>query len=307
MTIQHLEGLIAAPYTAMHADGSLNLDVVERQAEALVASGVSGAFVCGTTGESLSLTVAERMAVVERWRAVAPRDFCVVAHVGHTAIADARAIAAHAQEVGVTAIAAMAPCFFKPATVADLVDFCAEVAAAAPRLPFYYYQIPSMTGVSMPVLDFLTAAAGKIPTLAGAKFTYENLMDYFACLRLDGGRYDLLIGRDELLLAGLALGAKGAVGTIYGFAAPVFLRVIGAFDAGDLATARAEQARANELIAVFVKFGGLPAGKAIMRMIGQDCGPARPPLRNLTEEQCAALRAELDRIGFFGYCNRLLA
>ena len=304
MTIRHLEGLVAAPYTAMHGDGSVNLDAVERQAGALIASGVRGAFVCGTTGESLSLTVAERMAVVERWRAVAPRDFYVVAHAGHTCLADAQAIAAQAEKVGVTAIAAMAPCFFKPATVADLVDFCAEVASAAPQTPFYYYQIPSMTGVNIPVLDFLKAAAGRIPNLAGAKFTYENLMDYAACLRLDGGRYDMLIGRDEILLAGLALGAKGAVGTIYGFAAPVFVSIIQAFEAGDLAVAQAAQARANELIAVFVKFGGLPAGKAIMKMIGPDCGPARLPLRNLTPDQCAALRTELERIGFFQFCNR---
>lgn len=304
MKVDHLEGLIAAPYTAMHADGSVNLDLVEKQAGALAASGVRGAFVCGTTGESLSLTVEERMAVVERWCAVAPKGLAVIAHVGHTALPDARALAAHAQKVGVRAIAAMAPCFFKPATVDDLVGWCAEVAAAAPRLPFYYYQIPSMTGVNIPVFDVLTAAAGHIPTLAGAKFTFENLMDYARCLRLDGERYDLLIGRDEILLAALALGAKGAVGTIYGFAAPVFLRVIRAFEAGDLAAARAEQARANELIAVFIRFGGLPAGKAIMKMIGLDCGPARPPLRNLTPDQSAQLRAELDRIGFFEFCNR---
>jgi len=301
---EHLTGLIAPPFTPTHADGGLNLDGIEPQARALAANGVRGAFVCGTTGESLSLTIAEREQIAERWMAAAPDDFAVIIHVGHTCLADSKALAAHAQKLGVHAIGAMPPCFFRPAALDDLVAWCAEVAAAAPALPFYYYHIPSMTGVDIQVADFLEAAADHIPTLAGAKFTYENLMDFARCVGLHDGRYDMLFGRDEILLSGLVAGAKGAIGTTYNFAAPLFLRVVEAYGAGDIAAARREQARAAEMVSVMLKHGGLPVFKAVMKMIGLDCGPVRLPLRDLTDEQCAALRGQLERIGFFGYCSR---
>jgi len=301
---EHITGLVAAPFTPFHDDGSLNLGRVEAQVASLVASGVVGAFVCGTTGESLSLTVPERMAVAERWREAAPEDFAVIIHVGHPCLDDAKALAARAQKVGASAIGAMAPCFFKPPDADALVAWCAEVAAAAPGLPFYYYHIPSMTGVDIPLFDFLERAADRIPTLAGAKFTYEDLMDYQRSVRFGGGRYDILFGRDEILLEALAVGATGAVGTTYNFAAPLYLRVIEAFRRGDLAAAQADQHRAAEMIATLLRHGGLPAFKAVMKMIRVDCGPVRPPLRDLAAEQRRRLRGDLEGIGFFEFCSR---
>jgi N-acetylneuraminate lyase len=155
------------------------------------------------------------------------------------------------------------------------------------------------------VVEFLEAAADRIPNLAGAKFTYENLMDFIQCVRLAGGRYDVLFGRDEILLAGLAMGARGAVGSTYNFAAPVYHRLIAAFQQGDLATAQAEQARAVAMIDVFVRFGGLSAGKAIMKLIGLDCGSPRLPLRTLTDTQESQLRQSLEQVGFFQFCSRV--
>jgi len=301
---EHITGLVAAPFTPMHADGSVHIEKIDALAESLIASGVAGAFACGTTGESLSLTLDERQQIAQRWRDAAGDDLAVIIHVGHTCLADAKALAAHAQQIGARALGAMAPCFFKPASLDDLVLWCAEVAAAAPRLPFYYYHIPSMTGVNITVADFLERGAGQIPTLAGVKFTYENLMDYARCLRLLDGRFDMLFGRDEILLSALALGAKGAVGTTYGFAAPLYLRVIEAYNSGDMPTAQAEQARAAEMIAVLIRHGGLPAMKAVMKMIRIDCGPVRSPLRDLTLEQRHALHQDLEQIGFFEYCSR---
>jgi len=299
-----LTGLIAAPFTPMREDGAVWLEQIEVQAAALAASGVSGGFVCGSTGESLSLTVPERKQVTERWVASAPDGLAVIAHVGHNCLAESQALAAHAQEAGAAAIGAMPPCFFKPATLDALVDWCAAVAAAAPDLPFYYYHIPSMTGVDIFVAELLEAAADRIPTLAGVKFTYENLLDFSRCVQLGGGRFNMLFGRDEILLAGLALGADGAVGSTYNFSAPLYLRIIEAFEAGDIAAARAAQARAGEIIVALLKYGGMPAFKAVMAMIGVDCGPVRPPLRPLTPERSRSLRTDLERLGFFDDCNR---
>ena len=305
-TMNHppLTGLVAAPYTPMRADGGVHLEPIEQQAQSLVANGVGGAFVCGTTGEGLSLAVDERQRVAERWRDVTRGGgLRLIVHVGHTALAECKALAAHAQQIGAAAVGCLAPCFFKPASADDLVAFCAEVAAAAPGLPFYYYHIPSMTGVDFPVADVLAAADGRIPNLAGAKFTHENLMDFGRCLRLRDGRFDVVFGRDEMLLSALALGARGAIGSTYNYAAPVYRRLIAAYDAGDLPAARAEQARATEMIAVLARHGFAAAGKAVMKMIGIDCGPSRLPLRTLTDQQYRDLDRDLRQTGFFDFCS----
>lgn len=301
----HLTGLIAAPFTAMHEDGSINLDMIDKQAKSLIANGVSGAFVCGTTGEGMSLTIEERMQIAERWQAVSGEALSVIVHVGHTCLADCKRLAVHAQEIGADAVAAMAPCFYKPDCVEDLVSFCGEIAVEAPELPFYFYHIPSMTGVNFPMVDFLKVAAERVPTLAGIKYTYEDLMDFSRCLRLDGGRFNLLFGRDEILLTGLSLGAHGAVGSTYNYAAPLYQRIIKAYQNGDMATAQSEQARAMEMVVLLHQFGGLPTGKALIKIIGIDCGPVRPPSRPLSSEEYIKLYAELKRLDFFSYCSKV--
>lgn len=300
---QVLTGLVAAPHTPFHADGSVAYDVIPRQARLLERNGVSGAFICGTTGEGPSLTSDERRRVVEAWIAARP-TVSVIVHVGHLSAAEAAGFARHAQESGANAIAAIAPSFFRPASATELVTWCAQVAAAAPKLPFYYYHMPAMTGVTIPAADFLQAATGRIPTLAGIKFTHENLMDFGRAADLEGGKYNLLFGRDEILLAGLALGARGAVGSTYNFAAPLYLRIIEAFNRGDLASARRDQLRAMEFIDVLSRHGGINAGKAAMKLIGVDCGSVRAPLRPLTAKDEASLRDDLQRVGFFEYCSR---
>lgn len=305
MINSNLSGLIAAPFTAMHEDGSINLYTIEKQAKSLIANRVNGAFICGTTGESMSLTIEERMNIAERWQAVAGENIAVIVHVGHTCLSDSKRLAAHAQEIGASAVATMSPCFFKPASVEDLVSFCAEIAAAASELPFYYYHMPSMTGGNFLMVDFLRVAADKIPTLAGIKFTFEDLMDFGRCLNMDNGRFNMLFGRDEILLAGLSLGATGAVGSTYNYAAPLYHQIIEAYRAGDMTTAQKKQAHAQDMVAVLHKFDGLPAGKSIMKIIGCDCGGVRPPLRNLSKEQYDELANELEQIGFFTYCSKV--
>lgn len=297
-----LSGLIAAPHTSFRADGALDLATIPRQAALLAHNGVSGAFVCGTTGEGYSMTIAERQQVVMAWRASAQAGLKLIVHVGHLCLADSCTLARHAQDIGADAIATVAPSFFKPDGAADLVEWCRQVAAAAPGLPFYYYHMPAMTGVSISATDFMQQAKDSIPTLAGIKFTDEDLFDYGRASDFDGGRFAMLFGRDEILLAGLSLGAAGAVGSTYNFAAPLYVNLMKAFAAGDLATARREQSRAREFITVMHKHGGLAAGKAVMKFVGVDCGSVRLPLRGLDASQEESLRRGLERIGFFEYC-----
>jgi N-acetylneuraminate lyase len=301
-----IKGMIAAPFTPMDSDGGVHLDSIARQALFLHRNGVAGAFVCGTTGEGPSLTVFERIDVASRWVEVKPGDFLVVVHVGHSSLESSKRLAAHAEEIGAWAIASLGPVFFKPRTVEELAAYCAEVAAAAPTRPFYYYHIPSLTGIDFRMIDFLEAARDRIPTLAGIKFTHENMMDYALCRAFDGGRFDVLFGRDEMLLCALALGGRSAVGSTYNLAAPLYRQLIEAFDAGDLDGARDLQRKSIDMIRFLMETTGsfLPAAKAVMKILGVDCGPVRSPLPALTVEQFEIVRGGLEKIGFFEYCSK---
>lgn len=289
MPIEKISGLIAATFTPLTAEGKLDLNPIPAMADMLVREGASGVFVCGSTGESLSLTVEERMEVVEAWASVLKGRLKLLVHVGHTCVPDSVRLAEHAASIEADGISAMSPVFFKPADIPTLVSVCEEIADAAPLTPFYYYHIPSMTGVSFPMLPFLEAASERIANLAGIKYTHENLMEYRQLVEFDGGRFDILFGRDEILLSALIMGATGAIGSTYNHFGSLFTRVIKAFNDGDLATARELQTRAIHLIDWLIKAGGLPAFKAAMKFKGVDCGPVRLPLRNLEACQLEAL------------------
>jgi N-acetylneuraminate lyase len=297
-----LVGLVAAVHTPFHADGSLRLDGVEAQAAHLRAHGIGLAFVGGTTGEGPSLSLEERRALARRWADVArSTGLGLVVHVGSNSLVDARALAAQAEEIGAVAVAAFAPGYFKPRDVDALVACCADVASAAPRTPFYFYDIPPLSGVSLSMPEFLERARDRIPTLAGLKFTRPDLAAYQLCLRAEGGAFDVAWGNDETLLAALALGARGAVGSSYNFAAPLYHRLLRAFAAGDLEAARAEQLRAVEIVRRLSGYGYLGATKAVMGMLGVDVGPARLPNPSLSAAQAGELRDRLEAAGFFDW------
>jgi N-acetylneuraminate lyase len=309
-----LTGLVAAPHTPMNKDGSLNPSVISAQAQLLHETGVRGAFICGTTGESVSLTVSERVAVTEAWcdaldgspspsgRGDRGEGFPIVVHVGSNSLLEARVLASHAAQCGASAIAVMAPSFFK-SSLDELIAYCAAIGDAAPELPLYYYDIPTMTGVPIPTARFLEQGAKTIPSLHGVKFTNNDLMTLQECLALES--FDIVFGYDELLLAGLALGVQGAVGSTYNFAAPIYRRLIDAFSRGDLPSARSAQRQSVRLIRILQEFGFSRASKAMMRLIGIDCGPVRLPLKPMTDAEIAELARRLD--GFEGLSRPISA
>jgi len=295
---QPLIGLVPAVLTPFDSHGELNLAAVEKQVELCLADGVAAAFVGGTTGEFSSLSTAERTALAGRWLdACRGSKLRVVVHVGANALADATELARHAETHGAAAIATVAPNYVKPKTVAQLAEWCAKLAAAAPATPFYFYDIPAMTGVSLSMPEFLSQHAKSIPTFAGLKFTNADLMAFQQLLHFENGKFDVVWGFDEFLLAAVVLGAKGAVGSTYNFAAPLYQRIIAAVKAGDLAAARADQFRSVQLIALMQRYGFLAAAKEAMRARGVDLGPVRLPNPNMTAAQAKECRTELGSLG----------
>jgi len=298
--------LIVPPHTPFHADGSLNLDAVEKQAALFVENSINGVFVSGSTGEGQSLSNDERCQMAQRWRDLATgTEMEVIIQVGHNSLPDAVALAAHAQRIGADATAASSPCYFKPANVDALIDFLAPVAAAAGDLPFYFYDIPPFTEVRLPMVEFLARGKERIPNLVGLKYSNIDLMQMQQCVQFHDGEFELLFGSDQSLLAGVALGACGAIGTTYNFAAPLYRRLLAALDRGELAVARAEQARSVAMIDLMSRAGGIAGFKAVMQWMGVDCGPVRAPLSNLTDDRKLQLKTDLEAIGFFEWSQTM--
>lgn len=295
-------GFVAATHTAFKSDGSLNLAAIEHQAAHLLRNGITTAFISGSTGECSSLSLEERKKITKRWVEVARgSQLKIMVHVGSNCLPDAQALAKQAGESEVLAISALAPCYFKPRNLTALVEWCASIAACAPQTPFYYYDIPVLTGVNYPMVDFLSQAADRIPTLGGIKFTSYDLFSYQLCLNLDDSAFDVFWGADEAILGALTMGGQNAIGTSYNYAAPVFHRMIRALHAGNLDLARQEQYRIAQLIQCFIKYGVLAATKALMEMLGVDVGGVRAPHANLTPEQRIALRKDLEQLGYFDW------
>jgi N-acetylneuraminate lyase len=294
-----LHEFVAATHSPFRADGTLALEVVPVQAAFLAATGVRTVFISGTTGECHSMTCDERAALSEAWASAGPAHrLQVIAHVGSHAIEDARRLARTAGALGLSGISTLAPSYFKPRTLSDLIDWCAAIAAEAPALPFYYYDIPSMTQVSFPIEAFLAEAPARIPTLAGVKVSNPDLVSYRRGLDAAADRFDLPWGTDEALLAALATGAKGGVGSTYNWAHPLYVGLRDAFGRGDLDEARRRQSLSIAMVDAIAATGFMGTSKALMHRLGVPVGPARPPHGNPTAAEVDAVMARLGALGF---------
>ncbi|GAB5516984.1 N-acetylneuraminate lyase [Rhodopirellula baltica] len=299
MSGRKLSGLIAATYTPMKACGDLNLDVVPAMVEKLLLDGVSGLYVCGSTGEGMSLTTRERQLVASAFVDATDGRVPVIVQVGHNSLREAQELAKHAQQIGASAISATCPSYFKVASVQSLTLCMQELAAAAPETPFYYYHIPVLTGSSIDMVEFLTHADEAIPTLVGLKYTDTKLFEFQRCLELSNRKFDVVWGCDEMLLGATATGARAAIGSTYNLAAKIYRQMTLALASGQLETARQWQSKSIEMICTIGRYPFHPAMKAILAMQGLDVGPCRLPLESLSQSQVESLRESLDAIGFF--------
>ncbi|MBS1601596.1 MAG: dihydrodipicolinate synthase family protein [Bacteroidetes bacterium] len=300
-----IEGLIAAAFTPFYEDGSINSEMIPLLVNKLVRDGLKGIFVCGSNGEGPNMTIAERKFVAAEFVKAAAGRLKIIVHVGHSSITEARALAAHAAEIKADAFASVAAFYFKPTSVQNLVGCMGDIAGAAPDLPFYYYHIPHLTGVGMDMIKFLELAEGTIPNLAGIKYTATTLQEYQSCLNYKKGKFDILFGVDEMLLPALAVGARGAIGSTYTFAAPLYVATMEAFRKGDMKAARESHAYMVEVIRVLLKYPPIPGQKAMMKMLGWDLGPCRLPLATLSQESFDQFYNELAELSFFEKLPRL--
>lgn len=305
--MRKIEGLINAPFTPFDNNNEVNYGIINQYARLLVNNGLKGVFINGSSGEGFLLTESERMLLAEKWISVSPSDFKVIVHVGSTCVEMSKRLAKHAQEIGAYAVGTMASPFPKASRVEELVKYCEEIAACASSLPFYFYHIPALNGVYLPMLPFLEAVDSRIPNFAGIKYTNESLYEYNQCMLYKNGKYDMLHGQDETILSALVMGgAQGGIGGTTNYNGKELVSIISAWKAGKIDEAIEHQNFSQEVINVICKYrGNIVGGKRIMKLIGLDMGKNRTPYQNMTDDEEASMKNDLLRIGFFERCNKL--
>ena len=270
--------LVAAAVTPLtEAGAALDAGAIEPYVAFLESHGVDGVFACGTTGEGVLLTLAERRRAAEAFRAAL--GGALVVHAGAQTTADTVALAAHAREIGADAVAVIPPPYFPLDDDALTAHFVAAARAAAP-LPFYCYAFAARSGYPLPV-DVIRRIGESIENLAGLKVSeapFERVEPY-----LDLG-LPVLIGSEPLIPAGLA---SGAIGSVSGMSAAFPDVVRAALDQPD-AEAAARLARLRSAMEASGQF--IAAAKHVLATRGVPVGPdMRAPMRRLSAEEAAAL------------------
>jgi N-acetylneuraminate lyase len=288
-------GVWPALITPLTEDEHINAAVTRRLVDHLIDAGIGGLHVCGGTGEGILLPTAERKTMAETTIEQVNSRVPVIVHVGATATADALELAGHAEQVGADAIAAIPPFYYRVGFQAIKEHY--ELIAAASSLPLYLYYIPSTTGVTVTAAQMWELC--QVPNVAGFKYSAFDLYLLEQILSLGCGTLNVFSGPDQLFAPMLTVGVDGAIGSTYNLLPRHFVALYNAFQAGDIAGARAMQSQANRVIDTFARHGGLPAVKEMMRMLGFDCGYYRRPFRRLSADEVAALRADLSQIEFW--------
>jgi len=299
--ILKIKNLVAAAYAPMNQDGSLNPSIIKNYSQFLIRNHITGVFMNGSTGDFTSLTVAERKTLTLTWSEHKSKDLFLIDHVGHTSLKVAKELATYAADK-VDAIAALAPYYFRLSSIEKLIEYCKEIAACAPNIPFYYYHIPVLSGADLNMHEFLEKAEGVIPNLAGIKFTNNNLIDYQHSKKYKNNKFNILFGYDELFINSLPLGATGWVGSTYNHLAPLYYKIKTLFEKGEMEAAAALQNKAIKFVEILNSKGGFNGvGKGFMRTLGLDFGPSRFPHTTLSDTEYVKIKEALNALELAQY------
>ena len=285
-----LKGIIPALVTPVNAAGEIAVKPLERLLERLYAAEVDGMYICGQTGEGLLQTVPMRELVTEVAIRSAPAGKINIVHVGAHRPDDAVHLAKHARSIGADAVSSLPPL---GGYGFDEVRGYYERIAAAADLPVLVYYFPEVAPAirTMEQIEELCA----IPGVVGLKFTD---FDLYRLSRLTLRGRTVFNGRDEVLAAGMLMGACGGIGTFYNLLPEGFVDVYRRSLAGDWAGARKTQDRINDLIEITLRFPVFAAVKKMLAWSGIDCGNCMAPRRALTSGEEEALRSALQNAGF---------
>lgn len=286
---ENLKGILPAVVTPVDENEIFAPAAYEALLEKIYTAGVDGIYVCGQTGEGPLQTVNQRKKVAEASVACSPKGKQVIVHVGSHRTEDAVDLARHASRIGATAVSALPPGGVYP--FAEILAYYREIARAC-TVPFLVYYFPDTCPAIKTAEQILDLCA--IPGVVGLKFTDFDLYRMRILKQHDVVLYN---GRDEILVAGLLMGADGGIGTFYNVLPDLFVDLFKRTQQNDWTGARAVQDRINKIIEITLRFPALPAVKQTLRWMGIACGECIRPRQRLTEEQARDLKIQLTGAG----------
>ncbi len=278
MSISKYQGVIPAFYACYNEDGSVSVENTKVFAKHLLEKGVKGLYVNGSSGECIYQSVAEKKLILENVMEAVGGKMTIIAHVACNNTADSCELAAHAEQLGVDAIASIPPIYFRLPEMA-IAKYWNDISAAAPNTDFIIYNIPQLAGVSltMPLLKEML----KNPRVRGVKNSSMPVQDIQMFKAEGGPECAVFNGPDEQFISGLAMGADGGIGGTYAVMPELFLALKDNFESGNIEKARAIQNDINSIIyAMCACEGNLYAVmKAVIKINeGLDLGSVRAPL-----------------------------
>ncbi len=278
------KGIIPAFYACYDGEGNISPERVRALTEYFIRKGVKGIYVNGSSGECIYQSVEDRKVVLENVMEAAAGKLTVIAHVACNNTKDSRELAAHAQKLGVDAIACIPPIYFHLPEYA-IAEYWNDISDAAPDTDFIIYNIPQLAGVSL--TQSLFAKMRENPRVIGVKNSSMPVQDIQMFKQAGGEDYIIFNGPDEQFISGRVIGAEGGIGGTYGVMPELFLKMNELVEAGDLKKACEVQYQANEVIyKMCAAHGNMYAViKEILRINeGLDIGGVRRPLTDLIKE-----------------------
>jgi N-acetylneuraminate lyase len=281
------KGIFTALLTPFDSNNKINEKALEKLIKHNADMGVTGFYVCGSTGEAFLMSKDERKHVMEIVSSCA-KDKTLIAHIGSINEAEAMELSAHAQMLGYNAISSVAPFYYK-FSFDEIKGYYNRIAEVS-DIPMLVYHFPAFSGVNMGLSEMSQFLSND--RFMGIKFTSN---DFFALEQCKAAFPDKLIynGYDEMFLAGLSMGADGGIGSTYNLMADKFVAIQKLFSQGKIAEAQAIQKEANRIISVICRLGVMQAEKEVMNQLGIDFGECRRPFSSLTDDQKATVAKEI--------------
>lgn len=289
--LEKYHGVIPAFYACYDKEGNISVEGVKALTRYFIEAGVQGVYVGGSSGECIYQGKEERKLVLETIMKEAQGRLTVIAHVACNNTADSMELAAHAESLGVDAIAAIPPIYFRLPEHA-IAKYWNDISSTAPNTDFVIYNIPQLAGVAL--TPSLYKEMLKNPRVIGVKNSSMPIQDIQTFKAIGGKDTIVFNGPDEQFIGGFMIGAEGGIGGTYGAMPKLFLKALECFKKGDYETARAIQYDVNDIITALCSCKGNMYGviKATLKINHNiEIGGVRSPLANLVEEDMPKVEA----------------
>lgn len=290
----HLQGIIPALITPYGPDGKVSDPVTRQLVRHLITQGASGFYLSGSTGEGFLQTIEERQFLLEIVMDEVKKELPIIAHVGAMDTDTSVRLTRHAYKVGATAVSAVTPFYYKHGSE-QIKRHYMDIAEAA-DIPLIAYHFPDVTG-SKQSADFYKELS-KVEGIIGLKFTSTNVFEMQQIMDICGEDFLVFNGPDEICLAGLTMGACGAIGSTYNIMPAKFAELYRLFKQGNITEARAIQYEVNRVIHELLKYDFIAFEREILRLQGIDVGTPRKPIQQLTDTQRADIYQTAKRFSF---------